>query len=246
MRGTGVPLLRPTVESSQRMPRAPYAVMTQADRHSPSLVELRDRAIAGDDRALHQLLCLIHPRITRYLGRCLSGTAAQSHIEDVALDTLIRITEALRSCTARSDGQLMAWVMTTARHLAIDLLRTQYLRFAALELVEEIAEDPASAAGGACDDRPEDEQLLSTIVHRAYSGLAGSTQELLWMRLVEGASWGEIADSMDSTPSAVKRRFQRAQHRLQREVRRQIDGLRRESRDRVVRKLRRFGISDIA
>lgn len=208
------------------------------------LTVLLRKANSGDGSALEDLLIRLHPVITRFLRRRLGyDPAAESLIEDAAIETLAHIAAAAQSCRAETDAQLVAWTLATARNAANDELRRGYLRHAA----EAVAvENVAAQDGGDADaERSEAERVLMRVQQEVYDALPEDLQVLLWLHLVEGATWAEVANELGTTPAGAKRRYQRGQDRLRREMSARIHTLPDRERQLVLGRLAEMGLGQI-
>lgn len=80
------------------------------------------------------------------------------------------------------------------------------------------SERPTSATRPAAALAREHAALVRIFLCRAtveaYAGLPASTQIMFWTRLIEGASWAEVATHAGTTEAGAKRRVQRAQRTL--------------------------------
>jgi RNA polymerase sigma factor (sigma-70 family) len=208
---------------------------------STTLVLLRDHAVAGDGRALNALLEEVCIPIERFLRRRLTSPQASNYVGDVAQETLIRIARSINTCRAQTDRQLMAWVLTIARHVSIDMLRSNMMwySFSAPDHVE--CEDTRADSGP--DPRPpRADRLLRFALRTAQESLPDETQELLWHRLVLGCEWAEVATEMGTTEAGAKRRYQRAQSRLRKELSQRIYSMPARTRALVLTRLRQAGV----
>lgn len=174
------------------------------------LLEWRDRAVQGDDAALEALIKALHEPVQRFLAGRLTGSYAAAFVQDAMQETFIRVCNSLQTCTADNLGQLVRWVLTVARNCAMDTLRTN-------EIWSALRNDPfIMERAREADIRNDVDAFLQKRLMSAYGELPAGTQQLLWEHLVCGASWAEVALSLGTTPTAAKRRFQRAQARLRR------------------------------
>lgn len=203
-----------------------------------SLVALLHAAQGGQQapeserrRALEELLTELHPRVTRYAtARVSRALEAAGLVDDVAQETLFIVVRKLAQCRATTDEQLVAWVLTIARRTAIGLLRRQASRLMVQSLSKAYEQGMAAAAWRAWLEEVEDEltpedRHLACLLVDEYEQLAPDTMELLFVHLVEGRSWPEVAEQFGSTSTAVKRRCQRALRRLRNRLLRAVSRL---------------------
>lgn len=190
------------------------------------LHQAREEGPRGE-QALESLLEALYVPVKRFAKARLKRFGdAEEIAADVAQETLFHVARYHRTCTAVVEGQLMMWVLVTARRVMIDMLRSPGSGLAVRALCVELRRDNVSESfESSIGKRPEAaaaHELALGIAIEAYGYLPQTTAELLWDRLVGGAEWNSIATQYGTTYSAAKRRFQRAQGALRREVLRRI------------------------
>jgi RNA polymerase sigma factor (sigma-70 family) len=116
--------------------------------------------------------------------------------EDVVQETFLTLWAKRRSIRF-ADESLLPWLLVTARNHARNVLRRRAKHDAA-PLDETLA---ASAP---------DEHLLIELL----SGLTSSDRALVRLCLVEGYTYAEAAQALDTSPAAVGKRLERARIRL--------------------------------
>jgi RNA polymerase sigma factor (sigma-70 family) len=200
------------------------AVSTLALAHNTStgdasydLTVLRRCVLDGDSAATAPLVNRLQPMIMRFLGRRLPKAALED-IEDYAQETIWRCWLRLSECRAQDDGALCAWALTIAWRIVI---ADRHRRLVTVPL----AQADVVAVGSAENqlqvpslDIPSLAELLGRIACNAQLRLTPATQELLYVRLIEGARWKDIAVRYQTSLTAVRRRYQRAQATLRRSV----------------------------
>lgn len=191
--------------------------------HRASLPELLAAARAGDTGALDQLLAETLPEIDAFLRRCYARNALLDLYDDVTLDTLIRVVRHLPGCRATTAGEYWAWVLTIARREAARTVRETYFRD--VSLVAPAVLDALSAARHTEGTESVVEPLLPVLA-TLLARLDDARQDLLGLRYVEQLSWDEVAEEIGTTPAAAKRRCQRLQRRLGRELREAVSAAR--------------------
>lgn len=196
------------------------------------------RAANGDRNALENFLAHIHPILFRYLLRSMRDEREVA--ADLAQEALIRISVGLPKARATTRAQVIAWSLVVARNVAIDFLRA-------------LRREPAEYAGSLTDasliestdgDHAPDFCMatLLSILRVAEGDLPDATRRILYLRLLEGAPWPSVAEEMGIAESAAKRRFQRAQARLRRQVLRRVTTLEFPLRTAILDRIRRFGV----
>lgn len=190
------------------------------------MVGLASDAIRGSRSALERLMSLLYPIVRRSLSARLRHRSPED-VDDLTQTTMARVAERLPQCVAASDPQLVAWVRAIAWRVALEELRTPAARIARVSRsIDDAARSPRSPGRQLTSevhpvdhydaDRDDDTgaSVMARAAARALDAMPSSTGLLFWMRLVDGASWPEIAQALGTTTAGVKRRFERACARL--------------------------------
>lgn len=218
------------------------------ESRSRTLLELLEGARGGAQEDLEILLRRLRPRVMRFLVDRLQSHASTSAIaEEMTQEVLVRVTQSIASCRATTEEELHAWVQTIARRLVIDRYRRREL-----ELEQRVWEDDLRIDGhlliDACADADaeaesaearEIEEVLGNLLWEAQAELTDGTQQVLRRRLLYGETWSQVGEFVGTSAAGAKRRFQRAQDRLRKEVRKRVTALP-DALQRAV--LRRLGI----
>lgn len=200
-----------------------------------SLADLGRLAQEGCARALDALLRRVQPPLYRYLvSRVVAAPDAEDLAHDLCQEALIRATTSIGRCTFASDGRVLAWVLTIGRNVLLDHLRQASGR---KEVRGEAYWEFTEAAALLPGDEAAAPRVLETFAAEALGQVPESTAELLRLRLVGGRSWKEVADALGIAESAAKRRFQRAQAALRRQILARVDALPPEARRAIVARL---------
>jgi RNA polymerase sigma-70 factor (ECF subfamily) len=169
-----------------------------------SLVE---RARAGDEAALQDLVEAYAPRILRF-GRKLCGD--EQAAREVAQQTLL--TAASKIADFRGDSQFSTWLYMIARSHCIKE-RTRGAAAIRAEPLEGRGMEVAAPA----QQRP-DEQVAQQQLHAALDGaiaaLEPGQREVLVLRDIEGLSAAEVGRALGLSVDAVKSRLHRARKSL--------------------------------
>lgn len=210
------------------------------------LLEWLEKARKGDERSLARLLEHLRPRIEAYLrDRVRSNPTAGALAEELTQDTLLRAASSIDECRAETSAQLSAWARTIARRTSIDWYRKREQELARRAWTEP-AEVPAAVLRSTVIDDPggtipEDggrvDRALGRLLMEAQSELSAGTQEVIRRRLLYGDTWSEAGQTIGTTAGGAKRRWQRAQKRLRREVRKRAGRLPPDLRRAVLRRL---------
>ncbi|HEX8671650.1 MAG TPA: RNA polymerase sigma factor [Longimicrobium sp.] len=205
-----------------------------------SLVELIREAAGGDEDALEGLLVRVYRIARAFVRRRLPGSADDAFVEDAASETVSRVAHAFTGCRARNEGEAVAWILEIARNTAIDLHRVELRQVivGALDDLDLVGTIPAPVPGSIS---PAEGALLD-LLGETHEALPAELQLLLWTRLVGGATWAEAGEQIGTTSTAAKRRYQRAQMRLRRELTRRIHQLPGPKRVLVIERLAALGV----
>lgn len=177
---------------------------------SPSdLDELVDRAVAGNQPALHRLLSQVHPIVVRYCRSRLSSTyRSGTTADDVAQEVCMAVLTALP--TFRQEGRpFVAFVYGIAAHKVADAHRAA-ARSRALP-VADIPDAPTGERG------PEQHALAGTtsdLMEGLLANLPENQQEIVRLRIVVGFSADETAAALGMTAGAVRVAQHRALNKL--------------------------------
>ena len=128
-------------------------------------------------------------------------TGHREDAEDVLQDTLIEILMDARLYRPRTNPR--AWVLTVARHTALDAVRKRSRR-STLSVEDAAATVPAP---------PDAEEELAALWD-LLSILSPADRELIVLRLYHGLPYAQIAETLRITVSAAQKRYQRAMSQL--------------------------------
>jgi RNA polymerase sigma-70 factor (ECF subfamily) len=182
---------------------------------APSPLEgLVGPAIAGDERARDRLLAEIHPLVLRYCRARLGRQESVSiSADDVAQEICLAVVTALPGYALKGLS-FRAFVYGIAAHKVTDAFRAM-----GRNRTEPMADLPDAPVAGA--DGPENQLLageLSVYLGTLLHVLTSRQREVLVLRIAVGMSAEETADTVGSTPGAVRVTQHRALTRLRRMV----------------------------
>jgi RNA polymerase sigma-70 factor, ECF subfamily len=168
------------------------------------LSELVDEALAGDPRAVEQLLVRIQPLVLRYC-RARVGSRERTLVsaEDIAQEVCLAVVSALGKYQYEP-GSFLAFVYGIAAHKVADA-RRRAVRSRS-EVVPELPDTPALEDGP--EQRAMNGEMIEHITH-LLQRLPDRQREILVLRVAVGLSAEETAAAVGSTPGAVRV----AQHR---------------------------------
>jgi len=172
---------------------------TGTEAHAPEPDEmLMARFIGGDSSAFDALFMRYAGRVNAYLRRMVGPTTA----DDLTQTTFLSV---VRSRGRFQHGaRFRPWLYAIASNAARD-----YLRRARFEQPAEDGQPPEQVAEDVLPDPP-----LERAVHAALAQLPPQQREAILLHRFEGFSFGEIAESLGLTESAVKVRAHRGYVRL--------------------------------
>lgn len=173
-------------------------------RDATSKRRWRDRLLvlrcqAGDDEAFAELYRRHADGLRGYVRGFLEPEAADDVLQEVWLTVLRRIRD-----VTNPDG-FRTWLFRTARHRAIDALRTDRRREALAATVA-----GSEARGGA----PEDRMAFEA----AIAGLSPEHREAIRLRFFEDLTYTEIASVVGCPLGTVRSRIHQARARLRDEL----------------------------
>lgn len=210
------------------------------------LLELLEGARGGSEEDLEILLDRLRPRVKRYIvGRLQSHPSTDALAEELTQDVLVRIAESVEDCRAATEKQLNSWTHTIARRRVIDRYRRREreleqrvwevdARIDGQLLVDSFVDEEAELSS---EDVTELDELLGSLLWEAQAELSEGTQQTLRRRLLYGETWPQVGEVVGTSGAGAKRRFQRAQDRLRKEVRKRTEELPDEVRRKVLRRL---------
>ena len=161
-------------------------------------LDLIARWKAGDQRAA----TLLVERHAAALARFASSVGAKGDVDEVVQDTFVRAFASIDSF--RGDSSLRTWLFTIARRLLLDRRRSDRRRGEQIE----VRENDVSTEYDALDSvvAEETQQRLRSAMER----LSRTQREVFSLRVGEGLSYKEIADSVGTTEGAARVHYHNA------------------------------------
>jgi RNA polymerase sigma-70 factor (ECF subfamily) len=169
------------------------------------------RARAGDVEAFGLLYDRYQPVVYRYVSYRV-GTPALT--EDIVSETFLRALRGIGGFTWQG-RDLGAWLVTIARHLIVDHLKSSRFR------LERPTADMLAVAPAALVDGPEDvviDLMTNAALLDAIRALGLEQQECVVLRFLEGMSLRETALAMGKNEGAIKALQYRAVRALARSL----------------------------
>ncbi|WP_082393154.1 sigma-70 family RNA polymerase sigma factor [Nocardia arizonensis] len=183
--------------------------LSESRRISAELDKLIGPAAAGDQRAVSDIVRIVHPLVRRYCGARL-GNTAHLHVtaDDVVQEILIATVKAIPRY--RDQGKsFLAFVYGIAANKVADAFRRAQLH--PTYPVAEMPDEPSQAAG------PEEWALASerrAATRELMKILAPAHREVLVMRIVLGWSAAQTAEAIGTSPGVVRVMQHRALNKL--------------------------------
>jgi RNA polymerase sigma-70 factor (ECF subfamily) len=134
-------------------------------------------------------------------------TGAREDAEDITQEAFLRAYQTLDSL--RDPARFAAWVVQIARNMAINLSRKRQRERSA-----PMAEQAAPVTPAAASSRAETREIL----RRHIESMEPQAREVLLMHYYAGHSTGDIAELLEITRHAAKKRLERARNTLGQEL----------------------------
>lgn len=188
--------------------------------HEAALLDLFEGGRRGEAPSREALLSRLYPALQGFLrGRLTTTPALQGWLPDIVQEAMIRIDGGIWRCEFAEDRALIAWCLTVARHTTTDFVRANIDRAAELILTSDL-ELLASRRRWWTSSWASPADFIGTPGFRAalnevLDKLDDEEHILLWSRIVEGGSWGDVAGALRISAGAAKRRWQRLSARLE-------------------------------
>jgi len=173
------------------------------------------KAQAGDHKAFELLVVKYQKRIQRLIGRMVRDVDL---VEDIAQETFIRAYRALAQF--RGEAQFYTWLyriaINTAKKMLLDLKRNPTVSENSFNLADG---DETSLAESELTTEETPEALLASkeiaaIINAAMDALPEELRTAITLREIEGLSYEEIAEAMNSPIGTVRSRIFRAREAI--------------------------------
>lgn len=175
-----------------------------------SLEALMERYVDGDARAFDQLYTTLQGPLRASLMWWLRR---EDRVEDAFQITIMKLHASRERY--RRGAAVLPWVMTIARNVALDRLRSKREKDRALE-PEELDQlaDPAEPV----EDEAQDEAEIVAAVRAAVDALPPATREVVRLHKLEGRAMSEIAEQLGIKEGAVRVRAHRGYKALAKQL----------------------------
>ena len=161
-------------------------------------LELVGRWKAGDQRAATALV----ERHADSVARFVASLGGRVDVEDVVQDTFVRAFGSIDGF--RGDSALRTWLFTIARRLVLDVRRAERRRGEQVEVRDQDARTEFDPLDAVVADETERR------MHDAMARLTPTQREVFGLRVGEGMSYREIADSVGTTEGAARVHYHNA------------------------------------
>ncbi len=168
---------------------------------------LIDRAVRGEPEALERLVAS-QRRAAFRVARAVLGEPDAA--EDIAQDTVVRLTAALPGFTG--DTELDRWVYRVTLNLCRDHLRRRKRR--ARDIPIDRAEAVPELMTESLPERAVDLERAGAAVAEAMAALSSEQREILRLRFVAGLPYADIARVTSTPQGTIASRVFRALKRL--------------------------------
>lgn len=136
------------------------------------------------------------------LARFAASCGARDDIDELVQDTFVRAFSSLDGF--RGDSSFRTWLFTIERRLFLDRRRSEKRR----PISQEVAEDDAATEYDALDGLVAGESAER--VRKAVARLTPTQREVFVLRVTEGLSYKEIAETVGSTEGAARVHYHNA------------------------------------
>jgi RNA polymerase sigma-70 factor, ECF subfamily len=181
--------------ASNELDRMTDVASTTDERTDLDLVE---RWKAGEQRAA----TLLVERHAQAVARFVASVGVRSDVDEVVQDTFIRAFASIDGF--RGESALRTWLFTIARRLVLDRRRAARRRGEQVEVREEDAATEYDALDGVVADE------MQARLRHAMATLTPTQREVFALRVNEGMSYREIAETVDTTEGAARVHYHNA------------------------------------
>lgn len=184
---------------------------------------LVERVKRGDKRAFELLVLRYQRRVQRLIARMVRDSDL---VQDIAQETFIRAYRALPQF--RGDSAFYSWLyriaVNTAKRALLDLKRDPLANLVApLEQNDETSVAESEPSTGETPEAVLASKEIAAAVNAAVEALSEDLRQAITLREVEGLSYEEIADMMNTPIGTVRSRIFRAREAIAARLRPLLD-----------------------
>jgi RNA polymerase sigma-70 factor, ECF subfamily len=181
--------------ASNELDRMTDVASTTDERTDLDLVE---RWKAGEQRAA----TLLVERHASAVARFVASVGVRTDVDEVVQDTFVRAFASIDGF--RGESALRTWLFTIARRLVLDRRRAARRRGEQVEVREEDVTTEYDALDGVVADE------MQVRLRHAMATLTPTQREVFALRVNEGMSYREIAETVDTTEGAARVHYHNA------------------------------------
>jgi RNA polymerase sigma factor (sigma-70 family) len=168
-----------------------------------------------------------------FLRKRLGDPRLERFVEDVLSEVLVRVFKHYQKCEASTERELVSWVLSIAHNESLRLLARRPLKYALLLGDRDPSETGKGGGPGSGvavpgysgyatppgrDQRSRGLRALLGVLEEVECSQPPERGLILYLKLVEDRSWQEIGEHLEISAGAAKRRYQRAQQTLEKQV----------------------------
>jgi len=161
-------------------------------------LDLISRWKAGEQRAA----TLLVERHANALSRFVASIGARHDVEEVVQDTFVRAFASIDGF--RGESSLRTWLFTIARRLVLDRRRAMRRRGEQVEVQESDAATEYDSLDGVVADETQGR------LRAALEKLSPTQREVFVLRVSEGMSYRDVADTVGTTEGAARVHYHNA------------------------------------
>ncbi|MEO7457262.1 MAG: RNA polymerase sigma factor [Gemmatimonadaceae bacterium] len=174
---------------------------------------MTDVALGADERTDHDLIArwkageeraatLLVERHAGAVARFVASVGARGDVQDLVQDTFVRAFGSIDSF--RGDSSLRTWLFTIARRLLLDLRRSERRKGEHVDVQENDAVTEYDSLDAVVAEETR------TRMHAAVARLSRTQREVFLLRVNEGLSYREIAETAGTTEGAARVHYHNA------------------------------------
>ncbi len=168
-------------------------------------VKIIERILGGDSEAFSELVDRYQGPLLGFLRNMIQDRDAA---QDIAQETFVKAFLAIREYEGRNNASFSSWLFTIARNACLDALRKRKRKFEIfLEDGADVPENPGSIGEA---ERHQIKRMLEV----ALNHLGIKHRMAFELTLVQGFTYEEAAEIMQSNPGTVRSRVNHARTKL--------------------------------
>ena len=161
----------------------------------------------GDPSAVRAVVDHHAPMVFKLLSRILGPAGQQTHVDDLAQETMLRVVQAIPRFTPEGPAKLSTWILTIATRLAL-----QHLRRRRPNVVD--VEPTTLPSSGATPEALISAAQLRSQVQAVVAAMSPELRAAFVLSDAHGLSPTEVADALEIPPATARTRIHRARARI--------------------------------